>query len=89
MGSYVRAVLLGHMHYYAVPMNAVSVSNFPMALGRVWRRVLKRRSQKSHLPWGSDGALCCTLAAAYSHLSFLILGCALWCHYLGQEPDKV
>ena len=31
MGSYVRAVLLGHMHYYAVPMNAVSVSNFPMA----------------------------------------------------------
>jgi RNA-directed DNA polymerase len=51
MGSYVRAVLLGHMHYYAVPMNAVSVSHFRMALGRVWRRVLKRRSQKSHLPW--------------------------------------
>jgi RNA-directed DNA polymerase len=51
MGAYVRAVLLGHMHYYAVPMNAVSVSHFRMALGRVWRRVLKRRSQKSHLPW--------------------------------------
>lgn len=51
MGTYVRAVLLGHMHYYAVPMNAGSVSNFRMALGRVWRRVLKRRSQKSHLPW--------------------------------------
>lgn len=51
IGAYVRAVLLGHMHYYAVPMNAVSVSNFRMALGRVWWRVLKRRSQKSHLPW--------------------------------------
>jgi hypothetical protein len=51
MGAYVRAVLLGHMHYYAVPMNAVSVSNFRMALGRLWWRVLKRRSQKNHLPW--------------------------------------
>jgi RNA-directed DNA polymerase len=51
MGVYVRAVLLGHMHYYAVPLNAVSVSHFRMALGRIWWRVLKRRSQKSHLPW--------------------------------------
>jgi RNA-directed DNA polymerase len=34
-----------------VPMNAVSVSHFRMALGRIWWRVLKRRSQKSHLPW--------------------------------------
>ena len=51
MGTYVRAVLLGYMHYYAVPMNAVSVSNFRMAMGRIWWRVLKRRSQKNHLPW--------------------------------------
>jgi RNA-directed DNA polymerase len=51
MGTYVRAVVLGHMHYYAVPMNAVSVSNFRMAMGRIWWRVLKRRSQKTHLPW--------------------------------------
>ena len=51
MGAYVRAVVLGHMHYYAVPMNAVSVSNFRMAMGRIWWRVLKRRSQKTHLPW--------------------------------------
>jgi len=51
MGAYVRSVLLGHMRYYAVPMNAVSVSHFRMALGRIWWRVLKRRSQKSHLPW--------------------------------------
>lgn len=51
MGAYVRAVLVGYMNYYAVPMNAVSVSHFRMALGRIWWRVLKRRSQKSHLPW--------------------------------------
>jgi RNA-directed DNA polymerase len=51
MGRYVRAVILGHMHYYAVPMNAVSVSDFRIGVVRIWRRVLKRRSQKSHMPW--------------------------------------
>jgi RNA-directed DNA polymerase len=51
MGGYVRAVILGHMRYYAVPMNTVSVSDFRMGVTRIWRRVLKRRSQKSHMPW--------------------------------------
>jgi len=51
MGRYVRAVIMGHMHYYAVPMNAVSVSDFRIGVARIWRRVLKRRSQKSHMPW--------------------------------------
>src|SRR5919109_1460500 len=51
MGRYVRAVIVGHMRYYAVPMNAVSVSDFRMGVTRIWRRVLKRRSQKSHMPW--------------------------------------
>ena len=50
-GAYLRAVVLGHNRYYAVPMNAVSVSNSRMAIGRIWWRVLKRRSQKNHLPW--------------------------------------
>ncbi len=51
MGQYVRAVILGYMHYYAVPMNAVSVSDFRMAVGRIWWQVLKRRSQKARVPW--------------------------------------
>jgi group II intron reverse transcriptase/maturase len=51
MGAYVRSVILGHMRYYAVPMNAVSVSDFRMAVGRLWWRVLQRRSQKSHVSW--------------------------------------
>jgi group II intron reverse transcriptase/maturase len=50
MGRYVRAVVMGHMRYYAVPMNAVSVSDFRMGVARIWRRVLKRRSQRSHMP---------------------------------------
>jgi RNA-directed DNA polymerase len=51
MGQYVRSVILGHMRYYAVPMNAVSVSDFRMAVGRIWWRVLERRSQKAHVSW--------------------------------------
>jgi RNA-directed DNA polymerase len=51
MGQYVRSLILGYMRYYAVPMNAVSVSDFRIAVGRIWWRVLKRRSQKSHVPW--------------------------------------
>ncbi|HEX2225986.1 MAG TPA: group II intron reverse transcriptase/maturase [Candidatus Binatia bacterium] len=51
MGRYVRAVITGHMRYYAVPMNAVSVSDFRIGVARIWRRVLKRRSQKAHMPW--------------------------------------
>jgi RNA-directed DNA polymerase len=51
MGQYVRSVILGYMRYYAVPMNAVSVSDFRMAVGRIWWRVLERRSQKAHVSW--------------------------------------
>lgn len=51
MGRYVRGVVMGHMRYYAVPLNAVSVSDFRMAVVRIWRGVLKRRSQTAQLPW--------------------------------------
>ena len=37
------------MYYYAVPMNAVSVSDFRMAVGRIWWRILRRRSQKARV----------------------------------------
>src|SRR5215468_5548406 len=49
MGQYVRSVIVGHMYYYAVPMNAVSVSDFRMAVGRIWWRILRRRSQKARV----------------------------------------
>jgi hypothetical protein len=51
MGRYLRSVLLGHMRYYGVPFNACSVSAFRQAVGRIWWRVLRRRSQRTHLPW--------------------------------------
>lgn len=52
VGRYLRSVVLGHMRHYAVPMNARSVSMFRIAVGRIWWRVLRRRSQRAHLPWG-------------------------------------
>jgi RNA-directed DNA polymerase len=51
MGRYLRSVVAGHMRYYAVPINAVSVSDFRLAVSWIWWRVLKRRSQRTHLPW--------------------------------------
>ena len=51
VGTYLRAVFLGHMRYYGVPMNGPSLGAFRGALGRVWWLVLRRRSQGNHLPW--------------------------------------
>jgi group II intron reverse transcriptase/maturase len=51
MGIYLRSVVGGHMRYYAVPMNAVSVNAFRLEVGWIWWRVLRRRSQRTHLPW--------------------------------------
>jgi group II intron reverse transcriptase/maturase len=51
LGAYVRAVVQGHMQYYAVPMNYPSVYAFARAVGRLWWQALCRRSQR-RLPWG-------------------------------------
>jgi len=50
LGAYVRAVVVGHMRYYAVPMNLPAVSAFTHGVIRVWWRTLGRRSQR-RLPW--------------------------------------
>ena len=49
--AYVRAVVLGHTRYYGVPMNGAAIGAFRHAVGRVWWRVLRRRSQRHRLPW--------------------------------------
>jgi group II intron reverse transcriptase/maturase len=50
-GAYLRAVLAGHFRYYGVPMNGPALSSFYSGVGRLWWRILRRRSQKHHLPW--------------------------------------
>ena len=51
VGIYLRSVVEGHVRYYGVPMNGGSVGAFRQAIGRLWQRALKRRSQSHHLPW--------------------------------------
>jgi group II intron reverse transcriptase/maturase len=50
-GAYVRAVVLGHNRYYGVPMNTPALCAFRWGIGRVWWRVLNRRSQGRHVAW--------------------------------------
>jgi len=50
LGAYVRAVVMGHVQYYGVPMNYPPLFAFARAVSRQWWRVLARRSQR-YLPW--------------------------------------
>jgi len=50
-GAYLRAVVGGHVRYFGVPMNGQALRLFRQEVGRLWRRVLLRRSQTHALPW--------------------------------------
>ena len=50
-GRYLRSVLGGHFRYYGVPTNGDRLSAFRHHVTRLWWRSLKRRSQKSRMPW--------------------------------------
>ena len=51
VGAYLRAVVTGHTRYYGVPTNSRALGAFRLAIARIWLWVLRRRSQKSRLPW--------------------------------------
>ncbi len=57
LGAYLRAVMLGHMQYYAVPSNIRAIQRFRYGLVRLWRQVLSRRSQRSRVTWERMTAL--------------------------------
>jgi len=50
-GAYIRSVVGGHFRYYGVPMNGPSLSAFRKEVGRLWYKVLRRRSHKHRLIW--------------------------------------
>ncbi len=50
-GAYLRSVVMGHMGYYGVPMNARALWSFRWAITRVWKKALERRSQRAHVRW--------------------------------------
>ena len=50
-GSWLKKVVTGHSAYYAVPTNARALSAFRHYVTNLWRRTLRRRSQKSGFTW--------------------------------------
>jgi group II intron reverse transcriptase/maturase len=50
-GKYLRAVVQGHLQYYAVPRNMPALKAFRRAIGRLWWKSLGRRSQRGHITW--------------------------------------
>ncbi len=51
LGAYLRSVVGGHVCYYGVPLNSRAISAFRWAVGRLWKRVLERRSQRTRVAW--------------------------------------
>src|SRR5712692_6351408 len=51
VGQWLRSVVTGHYRYYGVPGNYKGLAGFRDQIGRLWHRVLGRRSQKGHVTW--------------------------------------
>jgi RNA-directed DNA polymerase len=50
-GKWLRQVVRGHFGYYAVPTNVRALSAFRYYVTDLWRRTLRRRSQRHALTW--------------------------------------
>ena len=50
-GQWLRQVVRGYFAYHAVPTNIASLSAFRQHVVDLWRRALKRRSQKDRTTW--------------------------------------
>ncbi|MGH8256392.1 MAG: group II intron reverse transcriptase/maturase, partial [Steroidobacteraceae bacterium] len=56
-GKWLRQVVMGHFAYYAVPTNSRALSAFRHHVVDLWRRSLRRRSQKDHTTWDRIAAI--------------------------------
>ena len=50
-GRWLRRVVAGWFNYHAVPTNAAALSVFGHHVGALWRRALRRRSQRDCTTW--------------------------------------
>ena len=50
-GAYLRSVVRGHIRYYGVPLNGPALKAFRYAVGWIWCRTLRRRSQRHRVDW--------------------------------------
>lgn len=51
MGTYLAAVIRGHVNYYGVPLNSRMIGAFRFQIGRIWKWVLERRSERTRISW--------------------------------------
>ena len=51
VGTWLRAVVGGHVRYYGVPTNSHALHIFWFQVGRLWHRTLSRRSQNGRVSW--------------------------------------
>ena len=51
VGKWLRSVLTGHYNYFGVPSNLASLSLFRYTVVDLWRRTLRRRSQRTRITW--------------------------------------
>ena len=58
VGEWLGRVLAGFFQYHAVPGNRARLSQFRARIGRYWRGVLERRSQKGRLSVARMARLC-------------------------------
>jgi len=49
--AYLHSVVKGHCQYYGVPLNGPALKAFRYAVGWIWCRSLRRRSQRHRLTW--------------------------------------
>lgn len=49
--GWLSSVLRGHYAYYGITGNSRALASFAFEVGKLWQRVLRRRSQKSGLTW--------------------------------------
>ena len=50
-GTWLQAVVRGHIRYYGVPTNQPALMIFRFRVGWLWHRSLSRRSQNGRIPW--------------------------------------
>jgi RNA-directed DNA polymerase len=51
VGTYLAAVVRGHVQYYGIKGNSTAIRQFHREVGRLWQRALSRRSQKGPVTW--------------------------------------
>jgi len=51
VGQWLQSVVNGHFRYYGVTGNSRALSQFREEVKTLWRRTLRRRSQKGKAPW--------------------------------------